>query len=513
MLENIEYNCLPGYLAAANNALLSECSRLYSEHYGIWSENGIRPKQHIKLSENKIREWLENDNVTIYYATENCNIIGYAIAFSRNEHNYGIVTWVTQLVVHEKYRHNGIAKNLLFSIWGFSNHYAWGIVSANPYAIRALEKATRRRAIPIRIKKNATKLRNIGRENVPFITDETIFKITDDASAVNTNFFVDHSNTPKMLLNVTTDTNPWNLGDIDEGWEWFAFTFNDQKQISLSQDEIENMVATSDSVVRKAYSKMNLDEKNQTWMKHTVSEVDYIFEKISLMPSSLIYDLGCGTGRHSIEFSKRNMKVIGIDYISDNIKIAQEKAQESSLENIQFIEADCRTYNSLLKAPVVICLYDVVGSFANNNDNKNIIMTAYQLLEKDGYAFFSVMNYESTAFNAKNFFSFDTNANQLLELPASDTMEKSGNVFNPDYYIVDTNTHLIYRKEQFSMGAGLPVELIVRDRRFTMKEIISLCKSVGFTIIEAKYINANDWRKKYVSTDKKAKEILLICKK
>lgn len=92
-------------------------------------------------------------------------------------------------------------------------------------------------------------------------------------------------------------------------------------------------------------------------------------------------------------------------------------------------------------------------------------------------------------------------------------MEKSGNVFNPDYYIVDTNTHLIYRKEQFSMGAGLPVELIVRDRRFTMKEIISLCKSVGFTIIEAKYINANDWRKKYVSTDKKAKEILLICKK
>lgn len=36
---------------------------------------------------------------------------------------------------YKDYRQQGIAKNILFSIWGFSNHFAWGIVSANPYAI------------------------------------------------------------------------------------------------------------------------------------------------------------------------------------------------------------------------------------------------------------------------------------------------------------------------------------------------------------------------------------------
>ena len=257
MSNNIEYSFWPGRFAASNEKFLTQCSNLYSNHYGVWSDKGLHPKEHIKLSNNRLREWLENDYVTVYFAMDREEIIGYAISFSKNEYNYGIVTWVTQLVVHDKYRQRGIAKNLLFSIWGFSNHFAWGIVSANPYAIRALEKATRRRAVPMRIKKNSTKLKNIGRQNVPFIYEDTQFQITEDSAAVNTNFFVDHSDTMQMLKNVITEEVPWNLGLIDEGWEWFAFTFNDQKQIELSQQEIENMIAASDSVVYQAYSKID----------------------------------------------------------------------------------------------------------------------------------------------------------------------------------------------------------------------------------------------------------------
>ena len=195
--------------------------------------------------------WGRYFGTTYYFAMDREEIIGYAISFSKNEYNYGIVTWVTQLVVHDKYRQRGIAKNLLFSIWGFSNHFAWGIVSANPYAIRALEKATRRRAVPMRIKKNSTKLKNIGRQNVPFIYEDTQFQITEDSAAVNTNFFVDHSDTMQMLKNVITEEVPWNLGLIDEGWEWFAFTFNDQKQIELSQQEIAKKLNISRPWVSK----------------------------------------------------------------------------------------------------------------------------------------------------------------------------------------------------------------------------------------------------------------------
>ncbi len=513
MLEDIEYNRVLGRFAIVNKEFLSKCAELYSNHYGTWGTKGVRPNKNIRLSADKICEWLENDDVTIYYAMKKDMLIGYAIAFSRKENNYGIVTWVTQLVVHKDYRHHGIAKNILFSIWGLSNHYAWGIVSANPYAVRALEKATRRRAKPVRIRKNAVKLKNIGRQNVPFITDNTIFQITDDTSIVNTEFFVDHGDTEEMLQNVTQNDVPWCLGDIDDGWEWFAFTFKDQEQISLSNEEIENMVATSDSVVRQAYTRMDLEETRQKWMKHTSAEVDFIIEKTDLLPTDFVYDLGCGTGRHSIELAQRGIEVIGIDYISKNVKEAKRKIELKGLENISIFEKDCRFYRNDKLASVVLCLYDVVGSFAVEEENYKIIETAYKLLKTGGYAIFSVMNYESTLANAVNTFSFEKEADKLLNLPASNTMEETGNVFDANYYMIDTETHLVYRKEQFTKGFELPVELIVRDRRFTMEEIVAMCKKAGFSVAWTQYANAADWREKYKSTDLHAKEILLICQK
>lgn len=513
MNNKIEYNMLPGRFAIVDERLLCECSKLYSNNYGIWGKGGVRPGKPVRLSTDKLCEWLENDDATIYYASHNENIIGYAIAFSKKENNYGIVTWVTQLVVHKNYRQQGIAKNILFSIWGFSNHFAWGIVSANPYAIRALEKATRRRAIPMRIKKNATKLRNIGKEHVPFIREDTEFDISEDRSRVNTEFYVDHSDTIKKIADVTSENVPWNLGNIEDGWEWFAFTFNDQGQISLSKEEIEHMVTTSDSIVHKAYSRMDLDDKKQKWMKNTGSEIDYIDKKVNLSSIDFAYDLGCGVGRHAIELAKRGIDVIGIDYVEQNIKEANKRIHDNSLHNIKFQEADCRNYRNDRKASLAICLYDVIGSFSTREENKKIILTAYNLLKKNGYAIFSVMNYETTVENAKNLFTFASEANKLLGLPASDTMEKTGNIFDPKYYLVDTETHLVYRKEQFSCGQGLPVELIVRDKRFTRDEIVSMCEEVGFCVLESKYTNASGWEKEYDAKDPKAKEILLICKK
>jgi len=54
-------------------------------------------------------------------------------------------------------------------------------------------------------------------------------------------------------------------------------------------------------------------------------------------------------------------------------------------------------------------------------------------------------------------------------------MEKTGNIFDPDFYMIERNTNVVYRKEQFSEGTTLTAELIVRDRRYRQGEIESLC--------------------------------------
>lgn len=511
---NIKYHCIPGQLLlASNDSLVDQCIELYSNHYGIWGDKGVHPGKHVKLSRERLEPWLNSDSAMLYYATQEEQLIGYAIAVRAKSKNFGTISWVTQLVVHSDYRNQGIAKNILFSIWGFSTDDVWGIVSSNPYAIRALEKATRRRATPVRIKKNLTRLRRIGKEYVPYINDNTEVMVDENHSQINTNFFVSHEETQQRLKNVISENIPWLLGMLDEGWEWFAFTFKDQDQISLTKEEISNMIELSDTVAKNAYGNMILDPKAQRWMSHTESELDYILNVSKLNTGAFVYDIGCGIGRHSIELAKRGFNCVGVDYVEKNIEAANKKKNEIGLTNVNFVLDDCRKFKGPSPADLVLCLYDVIGSFVKEEDNNKIIKTIRSLLKTNGYAIISVMNYESTFHNAKYTFQFESNPDALLSLTASNTMEETGNIFNPDYYLVDENAHVIYRREQFTPVHQLPMELVVRDRRYSMEEIVSLFETNGFRIIDKKYMNASDWNISYSSTETKAKEILLVCQK
>lgn len=92
-------------------------------------------------------------------------------------------------------------------------------------------------------------------------------------------------------------------------------------------------------------------------------------------------------------------------------------------------------------------------------------------------------------------------------------METTGNIFDPDFYLVDTESGVVYRREQFRRGRALPVELIVRDKRFSKSEIMKMCEQVGLCVEYAKYVSAKDWTLSLSANDKSAKEILLKCRK
>lgn len=513
---NISYEwTYSGFMAGNEHYenMLKECSQLYSTQYGKWSQKApFRAGQNIKLSPERIREWLDNDNAAIYFAKDGEKLVGYAIAIQLSVPKYGIISWVTQLVVHEDYRHQDIAKNLLHSIWGFTDNFAWGIVSANPYAIRALEKTTRRRSDPIRIKHNLRKILSIGVENLPYINENTETFVTNEISRINTEFFVDHSEVEQMIENVVTDTVPWTLGSLEEGWEWLAFTFQDQLPFELSEQEIIAMLEASDNVVQNAYKRMDISSSH-AWTTHTASEVDFIIKECNLQNKDTILDFGCGLGRHSLELAHRGFKVIGVDYVDKNIEIANKKRIEQAIKNASFIVGDCRDIKLPIKAKAAICLYDVIGSYANNEENIRILQNIADHLEDDGIALISVMNYELTIYQAKNTFVLRENPNALLTLKPSNIMETTGNIFDPDFYLVDTESGVVYRREQFRRGRSLPVELIVRDKRFSKSEIVKMCEQVGLCVEYAKYVSAKDWTLSLSANDKSAKEILLKCRK
>ena len=491
-----------------------ECVDLYSHHYGIWGTKARHnlAGKHVRLSDSLFRHWISNRNAYIYFARDSEKLIGYAVILQMDVPSYGVVTWVTQLVVHQKYRNQGVAKQILLSVWGFSDHKVWGIVTANPYAIRALEKVTRCRVVPSRIMQDEKILREFSYKNISYIDESTELEINNHTSRVNTKFFVDHSEVPHQIKDVTTQTTAWLLGELEEGWEWFAFTFQDQETIALQPKELQQFLDTSDNIVKTAYARMHLKPEHQKWMQHTEAEINYILKNIEISPSARVYDLGCGVGWHSVALSKRGFDVTGIDYIDRHIEESQKNAEEAIVGKCAFVQEDCRYYTNEEKAELVLCLYDVIGSFSDIDSNIEILQRSYDLLRPGGFFVLSVMNYELTLSQAKHCFIFADEPNKLFSIQPSRIMETTGNVFHPEYYLVDVSEHVVYRKEQFPLRQGnLPTELLVRGRKFTRDEISALCRSVGFKIKQAKFVNAASWEESYMATDDKAKEILLIC--
>jgi len=494
---------------------IDELAEFYSKHYGLWSEKSPHsPTKRIVLSANRLKAWLDNELSELWTVKDNGELIGYAIALKGKSGSNEKIIWVTQFVIHSDYRNIGIGKRLLFSIWGFSSFFAWGLVTANPYAVRALEKATRRRCEPTRIKKNVLQLLNLGRKNVTYIGNETECSVDNTTSKINTEFYVDHSEINDMLSTIISKEKPWILGEIEEGWEWFAFTFNDQIQFELSAVEIETMLRTSDSIAQEAYNRMLMDNPSHKWAEYTISEIDYIIKECYLSVEKKILDIGCGMGRHTHELCRRGYVSTGIDYAETLIENAKEKAKEDNL-NSTFLLADITESDlslSLGHYDCVLCLYDVIGSYADNSKNIQILKNISSLLTTDGYAVISVMNLHLTKKIAKNKFVLSNSSKELLELASSDTMETTGNIFNPEFYLIDEETNVIYRKETFSSTHGYPKELIVRDRRYFMDEIVNMCKNAGLEVVTKRFVCAG-WKQDYESVHEKAKEILLVCKK
>ena len=86
----------------------------------------------------------------------------------------------------------------------------------------------------------------------------------------------------------------------------------------------------------------NYDKENFT--AGTIGEVDFIEREIKFNKEIRILDIGCGTGRHSLELARRGYTVTGFDLSPGMIEKAKVLAQKENLK-IDFQVKDARDFN------------------------------------------------------------------------------------------------------------------------------------------------------------------------
>jgi len=96
--------------------------------------------------------------------------------------------------------------------------------------------------------------------------------------------------------------------------------------------------------------------------------VDFLIEELALPPGGSILDVGCGTGRHSIELARRGYSVTGLDLSREMLARAAASADAAGV-SVEWVHADAARFALPERYDGAICLCEwAVGLLGAEDD-------------------------------------------------------------------------------------------------------------------------------------------------
>ena len=126
--------------------------------------------------------------------------------------------------------------------------------------------------------------------------------------------------------------------------------------------------------------------------KGTVGECDFLEEDINYDKNTRILDIGCGTGRHSIELAKRGYQVVGIDLSDSLLNRAKDKVLGENL-SLEFYKHDARNLPFIYEFDLVYIMCEGGFCLMETDDmNFQILASAAKALKPGGLFIFTALN-------------------------------------------------------------------------------------------------------------------------
>ena len=207
----------------------------------------------------------------------------------------------------------------------------------------------------------------------------------------------------------------------------------------------------------------------ECFVQGTLGECDFIEQEINRDKSLKVIDIGCGTGRHAIELTKRGYNVTGVDLSEDQIKRAKEKAQDAGV-TIDFQTQDARNLSFDGEFDLAIMLCEGGFSLMETDEmNFEILKNATKALKDKGKLIFTTLNGLFPLFHSVN------------EFYKSAQKEDQSQCKECSF---DLMTFRDYNTVVFEDDLGNKKELKCNERYYVPSEITWFLKTLGYKKID-----------------------------
>jgi 2-polyprenyl-3-methyl-5-hydroxy-6-metoxy-1,4-benzoquinol methylase len=208
---------------------------------------------------------------------------------------------------------------------------------------------------------------------------------------------------------------------------------------------------------------------NENFTQGTLGECDFIEAELKSNKALKILDVGCGTGRHTIELSRRGYNVTGIDLSESQLARAKEKAENHNL-NIDFQKQDARNLTFIKEYDVAIMLCE--GGFPlmeTDEMNFEILKSVTKSLKEHGRFIFTTLNGLFPLYHS-------------VEEFCASTTENGNAVYQSNTF--DLMTFRDHNTTEFEDDFGNKKTLECNERYYVPSEVVWLLKSLGYIKID-----------------------------
>ncbi|MEZ0324489.1 MAG: methyltransferase domain-containing protein [Fimbriimonas sp.] len=220
--------------------------------------------------------------------------------------------------------------------------------------------------------------------------------------------------------------------------------------------------------------------------KHTAAEVDFFLSLYPIVAGASILDVGCGTGRHSIELARRGFQVTGLDLSSGMLDQARKNAGSLPIE---WVQADATDFDLGSRFDAAICLCEgAVGLIEKGEDAERHDLAIFRNIAQ----------------------SLKPNAPFLLTaLNAYSTIRQMS-----DQHVIegrfDPATMVSSYQDQWDLPDGARM-MTIYERLFIAPEVVKMLTSGGFTVDNVYGGTAGYWSRRPLSLDEV--EAMYVCRR